>query len=122
MDMHTKIWLKAMKIANKYCGCHQIAERSFFFHGYQFPLCTRCTGIAVGYFGAFLMAIFQLTIPIWICLLFIFPLIIDGGLQFLFSIMSNNIRRFITGLFFGIGSIQLIVNMLIFIKQFCLDI
>lgn len=115
MDKHTKIWLKTMKIAKKYCGCHQIAERSFFFRGYQFPLCARCTGIAIGYLLALLFLIFKLTIPVWICSLFLIPLIIDGGIQLLFNIISNNTRRFITGLLFGIGIIQLIINVIFYI-------
>lgn len=115
MDKYTKIWLKVMQLSNKYCGCHQIAERSFFIRGYQFPLCARCTGIAVGYFISFLLIMFKLNLPIWICLLFIFPMIVDGGLQFLFEIMSNNARRFITGLFFGVGTIQIMKNVFVYI-------
>ena len=33
--------------------CHQMAERSFLFHGMQMPLCARCTGIYTGVFFAF---------------------------------------------------------------------
>ena len=33
--------------------CHQMAERSFLFHGMQMPLCARCTGIYIGVFFAF---------------------------------------------------------------------
>ena len=33
--------------------CHQMAERSFIFHGLQMPLCARCTGIYTGVFFAF---------------------------------------------------------------------
>ena len=32
----------------KKMGCHQIPERSFFFKGYQFPVCGRCTGVIIG--------------------------------------------------------------------------
>ena len=34
----------------KSSGCHQRADRSFFWHGYQFPICARCTGVVSGYF------------------------------------------------------------------------
>ena len=33
--------------------CHQMAERSFLFHGMQMPLCARCMGIYTGVFFAF---------------------------------------------------------------------
>ncbi|RGF93239.1 DUF2085 domain-containing protein [Ruminococcus sp. AM54-1NS] len=29
-------------------GCHQRPDRSFFFHGWQFPVCARCTGVLAG--------------------------------------------------------------------------
>ncbi|MEI3349189.1 MAG: DUF2085 domain-containing protein [Dysosmobacter sp.] len=29
-------------------GCHQRPDRSFFFHGKQFPVCARCTGVFLG--------------------------------------------------------------------------
>ena len=50
MDIKDKIWIKSMEWCSKYWGCHQMPERSFFFKGYQFPVCARCTGMIVGYF------------------------------------------------------------------------
>lgn len=35
--------------------------------------------------------------------LFLLPMIIDGGLQTFLGVMSNNVNRSITGLFFGVG-------------------
>jgi len=49
--------------------------------------------------------------------LFLVPLILDGGIQLLYNLMSNNIRRLITGVLFGTGLIQLIANFVNFIFQ-----
>ncbi len=104
-----------MQVAKVLWGCHQIPERSFFFRGYQFPLCARCTGITFGYIMSFLLLILELLVPMWLCMLFLAPLIIDGSIQLIFTIMSNNIRRFTTGTLFGIGFTHLIANTIIFI-------
>ena len=39
-------WIKYMKYG-KILGCHQKPERSFFYKGYQFPVCARCTGVVI---------------------------------------------------------------------------
>ena len=44
-----KLWIKSMIWFDKYWGCHQLPERSFFFKGYQLPICARCLGIILGY-------------------------------------------------------------------------
>ena len=113
MDKKTTLWVKVMTISRKLCGCHQIPERSFFMCGHQFPLCARCTGILIGYIFSLLLLLVGYSMPSLICVLFLIPLILDGGIQLLYHIMSNNIRRLITGIFFGIGLIQLVMNFLI---------
>lgn len=110
IDKKTKIWVKTMIISKKIWGCHQKPERSFFLCGYQFPLCARCTGVFVGYLVAFMLLIFNLLIPNIICMSFLIPLILDGTAQLFFNIISNNPRRFITGILFGLGSVQLMIN------------
>lgn len=115
MDKKIKRWIKIMTLTRKIWGCHQKPERSFVICGYQFPLCARCTGVLVGYFCAFAFLAFKFIMPTPVCVLLLFPLIIDGSVQMFFSIMSNNIRRFVTGLIFGIGLIQLVANILIYI-------
>ena len=88
--------------------CHQKPERSFFRKGKQFPLCSRCTGINLGYFVLpfFLFGFIKITF-LWTFLLII-PTYIDGAIQAYFNIESNNTRRFITGLLSGIGTMSLV--------------
>ncbi len=86
----------------KRLGCHQMAERSFFFKGYQFPVCARCTGVVFGEIVAVICLIF-IKIEWWINLLFLIPMGIDWGLQFLKIVNSDNFRRVITGLLGGFG-------------------
>jgi uncharacterized membrane protein len=40
------LWEKARLIG--YALCHQMPDRSFFFHEHQSPLCARCTGMYLG--------------------------------------------------------------------------
>ena len=95
------IWLKLMQFGEK-MGCHQIADRSFFFKGYQFPVCARCTGVILGELIA-IVCLFVTRIDWWVCLLFLAPMALDWGLQFLKIIHSTNIRRLITGTLGGFG-------------------
>ena len=90
-----------MKIGAK-LGCHQMPERSFFYKGYQFPVCARCTGLMVGYLlGIFvyLLEIINWKVAIILCI----PLVLDGGTQYLGWRMSNQWLRLITGILCGIG-------------------
>lgn len=83
-------------------GCHQMPERSFFYKGYQFPLCARCMGLVIGYLMGIL--IYFLKIINWeIAILLCIPLVIDGGSQYLKWRMSNQRLRLITGILCGIG-------------------
>ena len=83
-------------------GCHQMPERSFFYKGYQFPLCARCTGLVIGYLMGIL--IYFLKIINWeIAILLCIPLVIDGGSQYLKWRMSNQRLRLITGILCGVG-------------------
>jgi uncharacterized membrane protein len=86
-------------------GCHQLHERSFFIHGYQFPVCARCTGLFIGQimglslFYFFLK--FDLTILFLLAFITLLALGIDGLLQLKKICFSNNYRRFITGILCG---------------------
>lgn len=83
--------------------CHQRPDRSFHCNGRQFPLCARCTGLAVGY----ILSIFSLLLfglmKLWMIALFILPMAIDGTGQLFNKWVSTNRRRFVTGLIGGVG-------------------
>ena len=99
-----------MKFGNL-CGCHQKPERSFFVKGYQFPVCARCFGVWVGYIvGLLLFNIY--TVSIFVCIISIIIMFIDWFLQYKKIIISNNIRRFITGTTCGYGLINLTIKIL----------
>lgn len=92
-------------------GCHQMPERSFFYKGYQFPLCARCTGLVIGYLMGIL--IYFLKIINWeIAILLCIPLVIDGGSQYLKWRMSNQRLRLITGILCGIGIMVLEITVM----------
>jgi uncharacterized membrane protein len=95
-------WKKWMALG-KACGCHQMAERSFFYKGRQFPLCARCTGLVIGEFLlAPILWVFGFD-HVLISMLLIVPLAIDGSLQYFGFMASNNGRRLSTGLLAGVG-------------------
>ena len=83
-------------------GCHQMPERSFFWHGRQFPVCARCTGVAVAsilLLPMFLACHISASVAILLCLV----MLVDWGLQYLGILESNNVRRLITGYCGGLG-------------------
>ena len=100
-DKSVNIWLKLMRFGDR-IGCHQKPERSFFFKGYQFPVCARCTGVIIGEVIA-IICLFFLALKWWFSLLFLIPMGIDWGLQYLKILESSNYRRLITGLLGGFG-------------------
>ncbi len=108
MTKKDKTWMKLMECCRKYCQCHQMPERSFFYKGYQFPLCARCTGIFLGHIGAFLLAPFY-TFKYSISLLMI-PLIIDGSVQYTTSYVSNNFKRLVSGILYGFAFTSVIIH------------
>ena len=108
-----KIWLKWMKFGH-FLGCHQIAERSFFIKGYQFPICARCSGVALGEIIA-LTCIWFLKIPLWVSLILLIPMLIDWSLQFFKILKSSNIRRFLTGILCGFGLTFIYYKIIVFI-------
>ena len=99
--MKLKIWIKLMNIGSR-LGCHQMPERSFFYKGYQFPVCARCTGLIIRYLLGVL--IYFLKVLNWkIAIILCIPLVLDGGSQYLNWRISNQVLRLITGILCGIG-------------------
>lgn len=80
--------------------CHQLPERSFFAKSYQFPVCSRCTGVFFGNISAVILAFIYT--PHWQWLLWGCSIMFtDWLLQRLDLLESNNIRRLITGVIGG---------------------
>ena len=103
-------WQKAMYFGYKVCRCHQLSERSFHYHGIQFPVCARCSGILTGFnIIAPVITIFTFG-NMYISLGLILLMFLDGGLQMFTSYQSNNVKRFITGLGFGYSLFSIIVH------------
>ena len=83
--------------------CHQIPDRSFHLAGHQFGVCSRCTGLYVGFAVAALIyplarSLKRTDTParLWLILATL-PLAIDFGLGY-FSIWENtHLSRFLTG-------------------------
>ena len=87
--------------------CHRMPERSFFIRGHQFPVCARCTGFYISLIIYFFYTYFNFVnynIPLLIfAAILLMPTLIDGTTQLLEIQVSNNNRRFITGIFGGLG-------------------
>ena len=90
--------------------CHRIPERSFFYHGKQFPLCARCTGIMAGYVIGLLILATYGKLSLFLSFALVIPMIVDGTGQFLHKWESNNVRRLITGIMGGISIDFIIIN------------
>ena len=94
------IWLRQSPF------CHSIPERCFVYQNRHLPICARCTGILFGGISSLIIFnIFNLNLSFSTSLILMLPMIMDGGLQYLNYLISNNNRRFLTGLFFGLGTV-----------------
>ncbi len=106
----------------KFTVCHRMPERSFFFRGKQFPFCSRCTGIIVGYwlYPFFIFDIISLPLMLLVCLHF--PLFLDGITQTIYKRESTNYLRFITGFLAGISQVGLMDFLATYIAKFLYQI
>jgi len=91
------------------CGdrlCHERQERSFFINGNQMPFCSRCTAIWLGLaIGLGFLVFFKLPLNekfLYLIIVAIVPIGIDGVGQLFGLWESSNIIRVITGLLIGI--------------------
>ncbi len=104
--------------------CHQIPERCFVIFGKRMPICSRCTGVysglGIGLLLPFILyGIYSINVSVLLFLLIIglAPMALDGFTQFRGLRKSNNHLRFITGfvggLFLGIMFNWLLVHVFI---------
>ena len=110
IDRQNIIWLSAMKIG-KLSGCHQLPNRSFWFNGYQFPVCARCTGVFIGNILATAM-LFIYVIKPQFCIIGCLILFVDWLIQRLNICESTNTRRSITGVIGGYALTSMCFNVL----------
>lgn len=106
-----KLWAACMRLGNR-CGCHQREDRSFFIKGWQFPICSRCTGILTGQIIRIIL--FSISIPVLMDIIFLFLMFLDWYLQFKQIKESTNKRRFLTGNLAGIAQMDLLIKIVIF--------
>ena len=109
-----KIWALLMRLGNR-CGCHQREDRSFKIKGWQFPICSRCTGILTGQIIGLIIYLMKVNIPFYIDVLFLLIMFIDWYIQFKNIKESTNFRRFITGNLAGIAQTSIIIKIIILV-------
>lgn len=83
-------------------GCHQMAERSFTYKGYQFPVCARCTGVIISALVVIPLFFFYKLSLMTACFMSSIMLL-DWLFQYFNIKKSTNTRRLITGLIGGFG-------------------
>lgn len=95
-------------------GCHCREDRSFHFRGERFPICARCTGELVGMLTA------ACSFGFWhpgaaVSALLLVPLVADGLVQLCTAYESKNGRRFVTGVLFGYGLLNLFLLSIVWV-------
>lgn len=98
-------WLKWMAWGKR-LGCHQMPERSFFYKGYQFPICARCTGVLISTVISCVVFFFWRLDWKW-CVFLCTAMFTDWLIQHVGIKESTNIRRLLTGLLGGYGFMTL---------------
>ncbi len=99
-------WNSVYKAGDKLC--HQLSSRSFFINGNQMPFCARCSAIWIGLtISVAFMLFYRIKLDekfLFILILGIIPIAIDGLGQ-LFSLWeSSNLVRVLTGGLIGVIS------------------
>lgn len=101
-------------------GCHQMPERSFFWRGYQLPVCARCTGVVIGQMiGMLTYTVYKM--PWGQSSFFLFLMFLDWFLQRMKLLQSTNIRRLITGILCGYALGQCYITILLDVIQIVRD-
>lgn len=116
MKKSTKIktWAFLMRLGNR-SGCHQREDRSFKINGWQFPICSRCTGILTGQIIGIICYCTKLRIPIYISLLFLLIMFLDWFIQYKKIKESTNLRRFITGNLAGVAQVSILLELILWL-------
>jgi len=114
MKKSTKIktWAFFMRLGNR-CGCHQREDRSFKVKGWQFPICSRCTGILIGQILGLILYICKIRIPLHIDIIFLIIMFLDWYIQYKNIKESTNFRRVITGTLAGIAQISIMIKIIL---------
>lgn len=107
-----KTWAFFMRLGNR-MGCHQREERSFQIKGWQFPICSRCTGILTGQILGIIFYCLGMRIPFYLGGLFLGSMFLDWWLQHKEIKESTNWRRFITGNLAGIAQTSILANIIL---------
>ncbi|MDO5574290.1 MAG: DUF2085 domain-containing protein [bacterium] len=109
--------LYALRVAGNNSGCHQMPERSFFYHGKQFPVCARCTGATIGQLLSIVTNVTWMIglhklgkerktpwfLSIWFTAVSLAVMGADWSIQEVGIKESTNPRRLVTGIFGGYG-------------------
>lgn len=103
-----------MRLGNR-SGCHQREDRSFKIKQWQFPICSRCTGVLLGQILGIIIYLFRIRIPIVLDIVFLGLMFLDWFIQYKKIKESTNIRRFITGNLAGIAQMSIIIEVIIYI-------
>lgn len=102
MNKKDEKWVSLMEYGHK-IGCHQMPERSFFYKGYQFPVCARCTGVTIGEIICIITILVNIKLSIILYTVLLLIMGLDWFIQYINILESNNIRRLITGILGGFG-------------------
>ena len=91
-------------------GCHQRADRSFFWRGFQFPVCARCTGVVLSYLASIPLYV-TFGGSYYICVIAMAIMLFDWLIQHVGIRESTNLRRLLTGICggYGIMTMQLLI-------------
>ena len=121
MKKTDKNWIALMEYGHR-IGCHQIPERSFFYNGYQFPVCARCTGVIIGEIICIITLLFNIKLSIIIYLALLLVMGADWFIQYIHLLESNNIRRVITGVLGGYGLTGIYYYTIVIIFNFLIEL
>lgn len=84
--------------------CHQRLDRSFTMNGNEMPFCARDLGIFLGLaVGMLMVLVIRPGFRLWLFIVLVAPILLDGGMQLLGLYESNNAVRMITGVLGGGG-------------------